>query len=63
MPGGVQQALTAMYATPIGPKLLEMPEEKQRDFNDALVRKATAATADGVTMGRMAAYILKAVKA
>ncbi len=62
MPEGVSQALATAYATPIGPKLAALSEQQRDAFNDGLRREIEAGSPDGVTMGRLVAYVLKAVK-
>ena len=62
MPGGVSEAVVTAYATPIGPKLAALPEQQRDAFHDGLRREIEAGSPDGVTMGRLVAHVLKAVK-
>ena len=59
--GGVSHAFESAYATPIGPKLRGLSDEKQASF-----RKTTAQlnviSKDGKTMGRMVSNIVSAEK-
>jgi ubiquinone/menaquinone biosynthesis C-methylase UbiE len=62
MSGGQEQAIEAAYATPIGPKLLGLPEELQVRFREALSSKVGELAGDEFTMGQMAADILLATR-
>lgn len=63
MQAGASQAVATAYATPIGPKLAVLPEQQREAFNNALSRLVDKRSPDGVTMGELVAYVLKAVKA
>ncbi len=62
MPGGVSEALATAYATPIGPKLAALSEQQRDAFHNGLCREIEAGSPDGITMGRLVAHVLKAVK-
>jgi ubiquinone/menaquinone biosynthesis C-methylase UbiE len=62
MSGGVEQAVKAAYATPIGPKLRSLPEEAQVKFKNILITYLKDLDGDSMTIGEMAADILIAVK-
>ena len=58
--GGVEHAIRAAYATPIGPKLRSLPNEIQVRFADAFAESVRDLAAGGVTMGQMASDVLVA---
>ncbi len=62
MPAGPSQAVATAYATPIGPKLAALAEQQREAFNNTLSRLVEQRSPDGVTMGELVAYVLKAVK-
>ena len=62
MSGGVEQAIRAAYATPIGPKLRSLSQEVQAQFVDEFAGQIKALATDGVTMGQMASDVLVAKK-
>lgn len=59
--GGVEQAITIVYGSPIGPKLDELSEDRQAAFRTALTGRVERHT-DGSTLGRMATNLLSARK-
>ena len=50
------------YATPIGPKLRELSDEKQASFGQAMTDQLNVISKDGKTMGRMVSNIVSAGK-
>ncbi len=60
--GGVEHATRAAYATPIGPKLRSLSQDRQASFVDEFSRKIQQLAAGGVTMGQMASDVLVARK-
>ena len=61
--GGVEEAYETVYATPIGPKLRELPEERQTRCRGALLSELAGLTKNGQTRGKMASLVLTAEKA
>ncbi len=59
---GLPHAIRVAYATPIGPKLRALPEEKQSRFREAMGTVVGNLSKDGTKMGRMAANVLSARK-
>jgi len=62
IPGGIDQAIKAAYATPIGPKLLSLTDEKQQQFQQCIRERLTNLSSDGTTIGQLASNILEANK-
>ena len=62
MGGGVPFAIQVAYATPIGPKLQELPDDRQVEFREVFTERLGELSADGVTMGRMVSNVLSAEK-
>lgn len=62
MPGGVEQAITATHATPIGPSLRALADDKLEAFEAALERRVGEFSPDGITMGKLATNLLEATK-
>jgi ubiquinone/menaquinone biosynthesis C-methylase UbiE len=62
LPGGIEEAVTMAYATPIAPHLRALPEERRDLFHRALSQRVTDGSPDGATMGDMAAHVLRATK-
>lgn len=60
--GGVEEALQAVPATPIGPRLHALSEQKRAAFREFMITALTAMTKDGVTSGRMVSNLLLAIK-
>ena len=60
--GGVEQAVSLAYATPIAPKLRDLPQAAQIQFRDGLTECLRQLTEDGTTMGKMASNLLTARK-
>ncbi len=60
--GGVTHAVEVAYATPIGPKLQAMPDERQIQFRKMLTEQLHELSDDGITMGRMVSNVLSAEK-
>ena len=60
--GGVEHAIRAAYATPIGPKLRSLSQETQARFVGVFAKNIQELAADGVTMGQMASDVLVARK-
>ncbi len=59
-PDGVEQALAAVFATPIGPRLRELPSDKQEHLRN-LLRSELSKLMDGGTMaGKMTSLVLTA---
>lgn len=58
--GGVEHAIRAAYATPIGPRLRSLPNEIQVRFAEAFAESVRELAAGGVTMGQMASDVLVA---
>jgi SAM-dependent methyltransferase len=56
----VGAAVDTVFATPIGPRLRELPDETQREFRSALAERLEALAEDGRTMGRMVSHVLTA---
>jgi SAM-dependent methyltransferase len=62
MPGGIEQAIQAVYSTPIGPGLRALPGDSQNRFIEALTARAEHLSGGSTTMGQMAADVLVAGK-
>lgn len=62
MSGGVEQAIKAAYATPIGPKLRSLTQEIQARFVRVFSENINQLSADGVSMGQMVSDVLIARK-
>jgi ubiquinone/menaquinone biosynthesis C-methylase UbiE len=62
MKGGVSQAAQVTYATPIGPRLRELPHERQAQFQSRFTELINELSEDGVTMGRMVSNVVTAEK-
>ena len=62
LPGGLPQAIQLAYATPIGPKLQALSDDKQRRFRDTMAERVGELSQDGTDMGPMTANVLSAVK-
>lgn len=60
--GGVSRALEMAYATPIGPKLRALSDEKRARFQETLTGLLADTGADGHSMGRMVSNVLLARK-
>lgn len=60
--GGLQHAITAAYSTPVSPKLLALPEEKQILFRKKMAGLLNELSNDGLKMGRMVSNVLSARK-
>ena len=60
--GGVTHAVEVAYSTPIGPKLLALPDERQVHFKRTLTELLDKLSDDGITMGRMVSNVLLAEK-
>jgi ubiquinone/menaquinone biosynthesis C-methylase UbiE len=60
--GGVDGAIALAYATPIGPKLKELSNEKQDKFKKVFIDKIQLISHDGKNFGRMVSNVLKAEK-
>ena len=60
--GGVDGAIALAYATPIGPKLKELSNEKQDKFKKVFIDKIQIISHDGKNFGRMVSNVLKAEK-
>lgn len=60
--GGVSHAVESAYATPIGPKLRGLSDEKQASFRQAMNDQLNVISKDGKTMGRMVSNIVSAEK-
>ena len=59
--GGVSHAVESAYATPIGPKLRGLSDEKQASFRKT-TDQLNVISKDGKTMGRMVSNIVSAEK-
>lgn len=62
MDGGIAQATELAYATPIGPKLVELSDDDQARFRAEFSEVLHELCPDGTTMGRMATNVVSAVK-
>ena len=60
--GGPAHAIDVAYATPIGPTLRAMPEERQAVFCAALTERLSEISSDGKTMGQMVSNLVSASK-
>jgi len=60
--GGTAAVLEAADATPIGPKLVELPQPKREAFEATLRRRVESERIDETTMGDLSAHVLKASK-
>jgi len=60
--GWVSHAVESAYATPIGPKLRGLSDEKQASFRQAMNDQLNVISKDGKTMGRMVSNIVSAEK-
>jgi len=60
--GGVTQAIEVAYATPIGPQLRALTDERQDLFRKTLTELLHELSDDGITMGRMVTNVLSADK-
>jgi hypothetical protein len=60
--GGVSHAFESAYATPIGPKLRGLSDEKQASFRQAMTYQLNVISKDGKTIGRMVSNIVSAEK-
>jgi ubiquinone/menaquinone biosynthesis C-methylase UbiE len=60
--GGFSRAIEVAHATPIGPKLRALPEEKQAQFRQRFSECIDDLSSDGVNMGRMVSNVLSAAK-
>jgi len=57
-----EHSVEVAYATPIGPKLRELSEEKQKEFKVNLLKEVETLSNDDQTMGRMVTNVLTAGK-
>ena len=62
VPGGTAAAVDMAYATPIGPRLRALPENRQARFLDALTALLDDLSGGGTRMGTLVANELSAVK-
>jgi SAM-dependent methyltransferase len=62
MSGGLGHAISFAYATPIGPMLRDLPEDRQAEFQDGLATLLGGLRRDGVTMGWMVSNEISARK-
>jgi len=60
--GGIAEAVSVSYATPIGPKLRQLDAETQSRFRDAMSLQLRGISRDGVCMGRMVTSVFTARK-
>lgn len=60
--GGVKHAIDVAYATPIRPKLLALPEERQTTFRNTFAELIGKLSGGGISMGRMVSNVLTAKK-
>ncbi|MDH3891846.1 MAG: class I SAM-dependent methyltransferase [candidate division Zixibacteria bacterium] len=60
--GGIAQAIKVSYSTPIGPKLKELPDERQNQFRETFTGLLNELSPDGITMGRMVSNVVTAEK-
>lgn len=62
MDGGQEHAVRAAYSMPIGPRLMAMPDDQQKQFRETFCDLISELCVDGVTMGQMASDMLVARK-
>lgn len=62
MPGGAHAVLKAVYATPIGPPLEDLPAPKRDAFDAAFLRIAESEQVNESTLGNLTAHVLRASK-
>lgn len=62
VPGGIEEAISVAYATPIGPKLRSLPDEKQQRFRQNTKERLEKLTTDSVAIGQLASNVLEAEK-
>jgi ubiquinone/menaquinone biosynthesis C-methylase UbiE len=62
MNGGIEQAIQAVYGTPIAPKLNGLSEEKQTALNEKLGELYAQLASEGNTYGKLRTNLLTAVK-
>jgi hypothetical protein len=60
--GGVSNAITLAYATPIGPSLRNLSNEKQKEFSFTLMNKLDELVQPDGSVGQMVTNVLKANK-
>jgi SAM-dependent methyltransferase len=60
--GSTDAAVDLAFATPIGPRLREMPESRREAFRSALAERVNALTEDGHIAGTMVSHVLTARK-
>ena len=58
IPGGLEMAINMAYATPIGPKLLELALERQNNFKSHLAKLLDESGSGKQNMGPMVSYVL-----
>jgi len=60
--GGIEHAIQAAFATPIGPRLRALPEDTRTAFVEAFSENAASLAGDGGTMGQLAADVVVATR-
>ena len=62
-PDGVEQAMGAVFATPIGPRLAALPPDKQARFRDLVLGELEKLIGNGPSAGTMTSLVLTAERA